>query len=41
MVELEIVPDGLSHETVRQVLGKKRAQAASAADVVHSPPHPG
>jgi transposase len=35
MVELAIVPDGLSHETVRQVLGKKRAQAASAADVVH------
>jgi transposase len=34
MVALEIVPD-LSHETVRQVLGEKRAQAAPAADVVH------
>jgi transposase len=34
MVALEIVPE-LSHETVRQVLGGKRAQAAPAADVVH------
>lgn len=34
MVALEIVPD-LSHETVRQVLGEKCAQAAPAADVVH------
>jgi hypothetical protein len=34
MVALEIVSD-LSHETVRQVLGEKRAQAASAPDVVH------
>ena len=34
LVALEIVPD-LSHETVRQVLGGKRAQAAPAADVVH------
>lgn len=34
MVALEIVPD-LSHETVRQVLGEKCAQAASAPDVVH------
>lgn len=36
MVALEIVSD-LSHETVRQVLGEKCAQAASAPDVVHSP----
>jgi transposase len=35
MVELEIVPE-LSHETVRQTLKKECAQAASAADVVHS-----
>ena len=35
MVELEIVPDGLSHETVRQALGKNRAAAASATNVVH------
>jgi transposase len=35
MVELEIVPD-LSHETVRQTLKKECAQAAPAADVVHS-----
>jgi hypothetical protein len=35
MVALEIVSD-LSHETVRQVLGEKCAQAASARDVVHS-----
>jgi hypothetical protein len=35
MVELEIVPE-LSHETVRQTLKKERAQAAPAADVVHS-----
>src|SRR5215213_9024949 len=35
MVELEIVPDGLSHETVRQALGKKRTPAASATNVVH------
>lgn len=35
MVALEIVSD-LSHETVRQVLGEKCAQAASAPDVVHS-----
>lgn len=34
MVALEVVPD-LSHETVRQVLGEKCPQAASAADVVH------
>ncbi len=34
MVALEIVPE-LSHETVRQALGEKCAQAASAADVVH------
>ena len=34
MTALEVVPD-LSHETVRQVLGGKRAQAAPAADVVH------
>jgi transposase len=34
VVALEIVPD-LSHETVRQVLGGKRAQAAPAADGVH------
>jgi transposase len=34
MVELEVVPE-LSHETVRRVLGEKRAQAAPAADVVH------
>ena len=37
MAELEIVPEA-SHETVRQVLGKKRAPAASAADVVHPAP---
>ena len=35
MVALEIVSD-LSHETVRQVLGEKCAQAASAPNVVHS-----
>lgn len=35
MVALEVVSD-LSHETVRQVLGEKYAQAAPAADVVHS-----
>jgi transposase len=35
MVELEVVPE-LSHETVRQTLKKERAQAAPAADVVHS-----
>ena len=35
MVELEIVSE-LSHETVRQTLKKERAQAAPAADVVHS-----
>jgi homeodomain-containing protein len=35
MVELEIVPE-LSHETVRQTLKKECAQAAPAADVVHS-----
>jgi transposase len=35
MVELEIVTE-LSHETVRQTLKKERAQAAPAADVVHS-----
>lgn len=35
MVALEMTPD-LSHETVRQVLGKKPAQAASASDVVHT-----
>ena len=35
MVELAYV-DALSHETVRQTLKKERAQAASAADVVHS-----
>jgi transposase len=35
MVALEIVSD-LSHETVRQVLGEKCAQAAPAEDVVHS-----
>lgn len=34
MVALEVVSD-LSHETVRQVLGGKCAQAALAADVVH------
>jgi transposase len=34
MVESEVVPE-LSHETVRRVLGEKRAQAAPAADVVH------
>ena len=34
MVALEVAPT-LSHETVRQVLGGKRAQAAPAADVVH------
>jgi transposase len=34
MVALEVVSD-LSHETVRQVLGGKRAQAAPATDVVH------
>jgi transposase len=34
MVELEVVPE-LSHETVRQTLKKERAQAASAANVVH------
>lgn len=34
MVVLEMAPD-LSHETVRQVLGKKPAQAASTPDVVH------
>jgi len=34
MVALEVVSD-LSHETVRQVLGGKCPQAASAADVVH------
>jgi len=34
LVELEIVPE-VSHETVRQVLGKKRTPAAPAADVVH------
>ena len=37
MVELEIVPE-LSHETVRQTLKKECAQAAFAADVVHSAP---
>jgi hypothetical protein len=37
MVELEIVPE-LSHETVRRTLKKERAQAALAADVVHSAP---
>ena len=37
MVELEIVPE-LSHETVRQTLKKECAQAAPAADVVHSAP---
>jgi transposase len=37
MAELEIGPE-VSHETVRQVLGKKRAPAASAADVVHPAP---
>ena len=37
MVELEVVPD-LSHETVRQTLKKECAQAAPAADVVHSAP---
>jgi transposase len=35
MVELEVVPE-LSHETVRQTLKKECAQAAPAADVVHS-----
>jgi transposase len=35
MIALEVVSD-LSHETVRQVLGGKRSQAARAADVVHS-----
>src|SRR3954451_24561760 len=35
MMALEIVAD-LSHETVRQVLGEKCAQAAPAEDVVHS-----
>jgi transposase len=34
MVALEVVSD-LSHETVRQVLGGKRTQAALATDVVH------
>lgn len=34
MVALEMVSD-LSHETVRQVLGKKPAQAAPSQDVVH------
>jgi transposase len=34
LVELEVVPE-VSHETVRQVLGKKRTPAAPAADVVH------
>ena len=38
MVELEIVPE-LSHETVRQTLKKECAQAAFAADVVHSAQH--
>ena len=37
MVELEIVSE-LSHETVRQTLKKECAQAAPAADVVHSAP---
>jgi hypothetical protein len=35
MVALEVVPE-LSHETVRQTLKKECAQAAPAADVVHS-----
>lgn len=35
MVALEVVFD-LSHETVRQVMGEKCAQAALATDVVHS-----
>ena len=35
MVALEIM-SGLSHETVRQVLGGKCPEAAPAADVVHS-----
>jgi transposase len=35
MVELEVVSE-LSHETVRQTLKKECAQAAPAADVVHS-----
>lgn len=34
LVELEVVPE-LSHETVRQTLKKERAEAASAAHVVH------
>jgi transposase len=37
MVELEIAPE-LSHETVRLTLKKECAQAAPAADVVHSAP---
>lgn len=37
MVALEVVP-ALSYEAVRQALGKKPAQAASAQDVVHPAP---